>query len=60
MKKNLLDESVTADITTVASYGDNTTGCDEDFVGFTEYRANCTVEKIKPSTSTSERCDSGT
>lgn len=60
MKKNLLDESVTTDITALASDGDNTNGCDKDFVGFTEYRANCTIEKIKPSTSTSERYDGET
>ena len=59
-EKNLLDESVTTDITALASDRDNTNSCDKDFVGFTEYRANCTVEKIKASTSTSERYDGET
>lgn len=60
MNKSLLEESVTTDITVIGSDGDNTDGCNEDFVGFTEYRVNCTVEQTKSSTSTSERSDGGT
>ena len=33
INKSSLDESITTDITAGASDGDNTDGCDEDFVG---------------------------
>jgi hypothetical protein len=48
LNENLLDESVTMDITAVASDGNNTDGCDENFVGFRiEYRVSYTVEQTK-------------
>jgi hypothetical protein len=48
MNRNLLYESLTTDITAVASDGDNADGCDEkNFVRFTEYCVNCTVEQTK-------------
>ncbi|XP_043597278.1 uncharacterized protein LOC122574112 isoform X7 [Bombus pyrosoma] len=63
INKSLFSESVTTNITTVASDGDSTDSCDEDtFVEFTEYSVNCTVGQAKSSiaASTSERCDGGT
>ena len=43
MNKISLDESVVANITAVASGGNDTDDCDEVFVGCTEHHANCRV-----------------
>ena len=58
MNKNLLDESVAANITAVASGGNDTNACDEVFVGCTEYRTNCRVEQTRPSARSKKRMKS--
>ncbi|CAD1475670.1 unnamed protein product, partial [Heterotrigona itama] len=58
IKKNVvLNDSVTTNVTAVAS-DDDTDSCDEDtFVGFAEYQTDCTVEQAKSTVSTSKQCD---
>ncbi|KAK1135666.1 hypothetical protein K0M31_000253 [Melipona bicolor] len=51
------NDSVTTDVTAVAS-DDDTDSCDEDtFVGFAEYQTNCTVVQAEPTVSTSKQYD---
>ncbi|XP_043516570.1 uncharacterized protein LOC122532126 isoform X2 [Frieseomelitta varia] len=53
----VINNSVTTDVTAVAS-DDDTDSCDEDtFAGFAEYQTNCTVEQAKPTVSTSKQHD---
>lgn len=57
MNKDLLNDSVTTDVTAVASDND-TDSCSEDtFVGFSEYETNCAVQQAKPTASTSKQHD---
>ena len=57
INKGLLNDSVTTDVTAVAS-DDDTDSCDEDtFAGFAEYQTNRTVEQAKPTVSTSKKHD---
>ncbi|XP_068980970.1 uncharacterized protein [Bombus flavifrons] len=58
MSKILLDKSVARNITAVASSGNDTDGCDEVFVGYTEYRANCRNEQTSSSSNSKKRMKS--
>ncbi|XP_076481410.1 uncharacterized protein LOC143303716 [Bombus vancouverensis nearcticus] len=56
--KILLDESVATNIIAVASGGNDTDGCDEVFVGCTEYRADCRDEQTSSGANSKKRMKS--
>ena len=58
MNKISLDESVVANITAVASGGNDTDDCDEVFVGCTEHHANCRVALTNSVASSTKRTKS--
>ena len=58
MNKISLDESVAANITAVASGGNDTDGCDQVFVGCIEHRANCRVVQTNSVANSTKRTKS--